>query len=121
MRLGRVTSGRTTSTCEMSRSGSKAQPSALYKEAETFCFTHSLPITSKVNISAKNSHHLKNSQPTTEQRKNNQPSCLRTGWVQIRTPHTNKNSTHFNSSRPGLYRQDVSTPILDVKTCAAKK
>ncbi|KAF2359459.1 hypothetical protein FHG87_009785 [Trinorchestia longiramus] len=38
-----------------------AQPTALYKEAATLCFTDSLPSTFKVNIATKNSHHLRNS------------------------------------------------------------
>ncbi|KAF2365754.1 hypothetical protein FHG87_003486 [Trinorchestia longiramus] len=44
------------------------------------CDTHSLPSTSKVNNSTKNSHHLKSSTYSQQQneRRRNQPSCLRT-------------------------------------------
>ncbi|KAF2353571.1 hypothetical protein FHG87_015675 [Trinorchestia longiramus] len=36
-------------------------PTALYNEAATLCVADSLPSTSKVNISTKNSHHLNSS------------------------------------------------------------
>ncbi|KAF2363324.1 hypothetical protein FHG87_005922 [Trinorchestia longiramus] len=39
MRLGLVTTGSTALTNEWSRSGSRAQPTAQYKEAATFCVT----------------------------------------------------------------------------------
>ncbi|KAF2344974.1 Phosphatidylinositol-4-phosphate 5-kinase core [Trinorchestia longiramus] len=72
----------TTLTNERSRSGSRAQPTALYNEAATLCDTRSLPSTSKVNISTKNSHHQNNSTYSQQQSKGsrNQPSCLWTGW-----------------------------------------
>ncbi|KAF2354600.1 hypothetical protein FHG87_014645 [Trinorchestia longiramus] len=59
-RLGSVTTRSTTLTNERSRSGSRAQLTALYNEAATLCVTDSLPSTSKVNIT-KNSQHLNNS------------------------------------------------------------
>ncbi|KAF2365392.1 hypothetical protein FHG87_003852 [Trinorchestia longiramus] len=80
-RLVPVTTRDAMSTNERCRSGSRAQPSALHKEAATLCFTDSLPSASEVNISTKNSHHQKNlthSQQQSEGRRN-QPSCLRTG------------------------------------------
>ncbi|KAF2366087.1 hypothetical protein FHG87_003154 [Trinorchestia longiramus] len=54
VRLGPVKTGSTTSTYELSRSVSRAQPTAQYKEAVTLCVTDSLPSASKVKISTKN-------------------------------------------------------------------
>ncbi|KAF2358182.1 hypothetical protein FHG87_011060 [Trinorchestia longiramus] len=83
----------------------------------------SLPRTSKVNISAKNSHHLKNSTHSQQQSKEskNHPSCLQTRRGS-NNPRTNKKCTYSNSPRTptlnvsALCRRDFSTPVLDVKT-----
>ncbi|KAF2347524.1 hypothetical protein FHG87_021718 [Trinorchestia longiramus] len=83
-------------------SGSSAQPTAPYNEAATLGITDSLPSTSKVNISIKNSHPLKNSTYSQQQKKGsrNQPSCLPTRWGS-NNPRTNKKYTCSNSIRPG--------------------
>ncbi|KAF2349187.1 hypothetical protein FHG87_020057 [Trinorchestia longiramus] len=81
-RLGPVTTRSTTLTNERSRSGTRAQPTTLYSynEAATLCVTV-LSSASKVNISTKNSHHLKKSTYSQQQSKKsrNEPSCLRKG------------------------------------------
>ncbi|KAF2353548.1 hypothetical protein FHG87_015698 [Trinorchestia longiramus] len=60
IQLGSVTSRSATSTNERSRSGSRAYPTSLYNEAATLCFQAFLPSASKINISTKNSPHLRN-------------------------------------------------------------
>ncbi|KAF2348858.1 hypothetical protein FHG87_020386, partial [Trinorchestia longiramus] len=50
-------------------SRNRAQPTALNKKSATLCFTDSLPSPSKVIISTKNSHHLKNSTQSQQQKK----------------------------------------------------
>ncbi|KAF2362918.1 hypothetical protein FHG87_006323 [Trinorchestia longiramus] len=91
-RLGPVTTRSTTLTNERSRSGSRSLPTAQY-EAATLCVTDSLLSAYKVNISTKNSHHLKKSTYSQQQSEGskNQPSCLRTGWADVRNeePRTN--------------------------------
>ncbi|KAF2344885.1 hypothetical protein FHG87_024359 [Trinorchestia longiramus] len=55
-RLGPVTTRSTTLTNDRSRSGSRAQLTALYNEAATLCDTDFLPNASKINIFTKTPH-----------------------------------------------------------------
>ncbi|KAF2362066.1 hypothetical protein FHG87_007179 [Trinorchestia longiramus] len=152
-RLGLGTTRSTTLTNERSRSGSRAQSTAQYKEAATLLHliyvhpvpnslsqtfpigtdrptdwvTNSLPSASKVNISAKNSHHLKYLTHLQQQSKGsrNQPSCLRTGWGS-NNPRNNKKCKFPTRHALQLYTSQRTTGKMsvrqhhNVKTCATK-
>ncbi|KAF2346287.1 hypothetical protein FHG87_022957 [Trinorchestia longiramus] len=119
-RLVSVVTENSTSANERFRSGSRAQVCTyIYmRRLKRSVSKDSLPSASKVSTSAKNSHHQElNSQPTTEQREKNQPSCLRTGWGS-NNPRTNKTSTCFNFAHPGALParcQYASTQCQDVR------
>ncbi|KAF2344042.1 hypothetical protein FHG87_025202 [Trinorchestia longiramus] len=85
-------------TSERSRSGSRAQSTAQYKEAATLCHGLCAKWGFKVNIFTKNFHHLNNSTHSQQQneRRRDQPSCQRTGWGS-NNPHTSKKCTRYNS------------------------
>ncbi|KAF2354512.1 hypothetical protein FHG87_014733 [Trinorchestia longiramus] len=76
-----------------------SQPSDMYKEAATLCFTDSLPSASKVDISTKNSSPEElNLEPTAEQRKQ-KPAILSTDRMGSNNPHTDKKCMRYNSPR----------------------
>ncbi|KAF2356676.1 hypothetical protein FHG87_012570 [Trinorchestia longiramus] len=96
-RLGPVKTRSTTLTNERSRSGSRAQLTALYNEAATLCITDFLTSTSKVNISIKNSSPEKlKLQPTAELIKQ-KPTILSADRMGSNNIHTNKKCTYSNS------------------------
>ncbi|KAF2363132.1 Mpv17/PMP22 [Trinorchestia longiramus] len=71
--------------------------------------TRSLPSAPKVNIFSKTSHRLKNSTYCQQQGKKAETHAL-TRSARAPTLYV-----------PAYYRQDASTPVLDVKTCATKE